>query len=246
MNVELIDFTGAGRPDEEWHAAHILLFTKNTRLTMTAEGLAEVAARSEADKLTSLEYMATTIPSSWEFVSLTFLISGVTRAAAQQITRTRNASYAMQSQRVVDMTGAEVINPFYPGSFAQKVFQQSADIALAHYKELLTAGADKQDARGILPLNVTTNLVARYTFRSFVDLVRARSSLRTQGEYADLVAGMKEIVEGVWPWSAPFFRPRHESAIRLIESAVEELGMEVGGGAGWKLAKAADLLRSEG
>jgi len=85
----LIDFTGKGTPNPAWHAADILIFTKSTRLTMAPEGLEQIERLPEETKLKELEQMAKTIPSSWEFVDLTFLFSGVTRACAQQITRTR-------------------------------------------------------------------------------------------------------------------------------------------------------------
>lgn len=245
MNVELIDYTGKGRPDEQWHAANMLIFTKRTRLEMRAEGLADVRAMSEGEKLEELEYMASTIPSSWEFVSVTFLISGVTRAAAQQITRTRSASYAMQSQRVADVSGAAVRNPFSVNSPAWHEFNAAAEDAMAAYDRLITAGADRQDARGILPMNVTCNLVARYNLRSLVELVRSRSSLRTQGEYAQVARLMRTEVEAAWPWAEEFFRPKHDIAIQVLEDAAQSLGLEVGRGVAWKIAKAADLIRSE-
>lgn len=241
--VELIDFTGKGRKDERWRAAHLLMFTKATRLELKPGLMAEIEAMSEKAKTEQLAYMATTIPSSWEFADLTFLISGVTRAAAQQITRTRTASFAMQSQRVVDVRDAAVTNPFEPSDPNHDDFEAIANCALEGYQHLIKNGATRQNARGVLPMNVTTNLVAKYNLRSFADLVAARESLRTQSEYAEVVAQMKSAVLSVWPWAEAFLRPRHATAVAELDKLVQQVGLATGHGVGWQLAKIADLLR---
>lgn len=241
--VELIEFTGKGRPDENWHAADILIFTKQTRLEMSPSLFEDVEGWSEETKTKELAYMAGTIPSSWEFVDLTFLISGVSRAAAQQITRTRTASYAMQSQRVTDVSSANVVNPHPAGSVLWKEFDVLAFMALNNYKRHHEGGSPLQDARGLLPMNVECNLVAKYNLRSLVDLCRARASLRAQGEYSDIADQMKAAVLEVWPWAEPFFAHPLDSAIAMLEEAAQETGIETGKGTGWKIAKAIDLLR---
>lgn len=243
--VELIDFTGKGRIDEKWHAADLLIYTKNARLGLDAGRLEHIKQLDEKTKMSELEYMATTIPSSWEFADVTFLISGVSRAAAQQITRTRTGSYAMQSQRVVDVSGGfEAVNPF-DDEVKSEEFEDAVDDSLANYQRLISAGASPGDARGVLPMNSGCNLIAKYNLRSFVELMRSRESLRTQGEYRDIAGDMKKAVLKVWPWSESFFVPKNTTAIRLLESAAQEFGITVAQGAGWKIAKAIDLLRKE-
>lgn len=243
--VELIDFTGKGRADERWHAAHILMFTKATRLNMSPDVLTDIQQMTDDEKMEQLEYMSKTIRSSWEFASVTFLISGVSRAAAQQITRTRQASYAMQSQRVTDVHDAEVMNPYKPGTHAHQSFTAAAEQALKSYEDQVKSGCALQDARGILPMNITSNLVVRYNLRALVDLITARKSLRTQGEYAAVIRQMESAVHSTWPWSRAFFEPPHATAISELESVVEELGLTTGSGPGWRVAKAIDLLRKD-
>lgn len=241
--VALIDYTGKGRADEMWHAAHLLMFTKATRLNMSPDLLADIQSMSEHQKMEELRYMATTIPSSWEFASVTFLISGVSRAAAQQITRTRQASYAMQSQRVTDVSGARVMNPYKPGTAAHQQFNSAVDASLAAYTDQLEDGCAPQDARGLLPMNIHTNLVARYNLRALVDLVTARKSMRTQGEYSLVVHAMEREVLAAWPWAQGFFDSKNQKALDILEQAADEAGIETGTGVGWKIAKAMDLLR---
>lgn len=244
--VLLIDYTGKGRHDQAWHAANILLFTKNTRLEMDPGLLKAIEEDWTRDKKREeLEYMARTIPSSWEFVDLTFLIKDVSRATAQQITRTRTGSYAMQSQRVTDVREAGVVNPFDEGSELSRRFSMAAEHSFKRYQAMIGLGAALQDARGMLPLATQCNLVTKYNLRSFVELIRARASLRTQGEYHDIADQMKALTLGAWPWSEPFFVPPHEHAIEILEGVVREEfhDMEPGKGAGWDIAKAIDLLR---
>lgn len=243
--VELLEYTGKGRPDQEWHAADVLIFTKSTRLQMDGAGLEAIKVMPQEQKLQELAYMAGTIPSSWEFVELTFVIHGVSRAAAQQITRTRTASYAMQSQRVTDLSAACVVNPLDPEALPEEhaAYEASVETIMGEYRDAIAAGLEPQDARGLLPMNVECSLVAKYNLRSLVDLLRARSSLRAQGEYADIADQMKAAVLEVWPWAQAFFIHPLDHAIGLLEEVAQELGVTPGTGAGWQIAKAIDLLR---
>jgi len=242
-NAQLIDYTGKGREDEKNHAANILIFTKSTRLNMSAGLFKEIQNFSQEKRLEELAYMASTIPSSWEFIDVTFLLSDVTRASAQQITRTRTGSYAMQSQRVVDMSKGAVRNPYSLDSQLYHDFERASKMSLDSYERFISNGSDKQSARGILPMNINCNLVCKYNFRSFVELMLARQSLRVQGEYADLATEMKESVIAAWSWSEVFFESRFDKGIAMLEKIAKEIQIETGTGNGWDIAKAIDLLR---
>lgn len=237
MRVSLINFTD--------NARDLLIFTKQTRLNMSPDLMAEIAAWPEDKKNAELEYMSRTIPSSWEFIDMTFLVSGISRACAQQMTRTRNASFAMQSQRVTDVSSMDIHEPerIVDDKVHLGTYRAAVGAALGSYKRLIEAGVTPEDARGVLPMNITCNLVAKYNLRAFVDLMKTRTSLRAQGEYADVARAMKDCVLTVWPWAKPFFADKHATAIEMIEKVAQEIGLTPGKGAGWELAKAADLLR---
>lgn len=248
--VSLLYYTGkgsgTGMEDFTDDAAELLVFTKNTRLNMTPDGFDELMEKLGYDGMKrELSAMAETIPSSWEFVDVVFNLTEVSRACAQQITRTRTGSYAMQSQRVVNMDGFG----FHTGpSIAEAPpLKELYDAHMANtnsvYNTLTVLGAKPQDARGILPMDIHCNMVAKYNLRSFVDLVLARRSLRTQDEYADIVDQMYNVVIAAWPWAAPFFVTKFDGAIKLLEEAAQEIGITTGTGPGWKIAKAIDLLR---
>ena len=238
MKVSLITHTP--------HPLDVLMFTKSTRLEMNPDLLVAIAGKTDKEKADEIAYMAKTIRSSWEFIDIIFLVEGITRATAQQMTRTRNASFAMQSQRVADVSKMTISCPFESGSEDYRKFMHAARVARTTYVDLLEGGAPKQDARGILPINITTNLVAKYNLRNFVDLVVARESLRVTDEYVDVVRDMKALVLAEMPWAEPFFVSKYDMAVGMLEVLAKKAGITPGEGDGWELAKVIDLLRSTG
>lgn len=241
MTTQLIYFTGKGTADEQYFAARLLAFTKSTRLQMTPDGLDKFMTMPLDALQKELAYMASTIASSWEMVDLIFSINDVSRACAQQMTRTRTASYAMQSQRVTDMRDVTFHIPSDLDPAIKSTYKHCLQKSLVDYQNLVANGVSLENARGVLPMNSNCNLIAKYNLRSWVDLVRARDSLRVQGEYQAVVRAMKEEVLAVWPWAATFIEPKGAQAISLIEEVAAELPPEKK----VKLAKAADLLKKE-
>jgi thymidylate synthase ThyX len=241
--VSLIHYTGEGHPDQ-FYAARLLAYTKNTRMNMTPDGWKEFLQNKPIGEiLKEVNYMATTIPSSWEFVDVIFAVNDISRATAQQMTRTRNATFAMQSQRVSDMSQVTWDHG------KNHLLDQAIQNGINEYSDLVEAEVPLEDARDALPIGVHCNLVVKYNLRSFVDLARARDSLRVQGPYVEVVRQMKELLLDVWPWAAPFFEPKDKKAIVMIETVARELaamGGEQGAmykGLSGQLAKAADLLK---
>lgn len=234
MKVTLIDFTGKGHTDPAHYAAALLAFTKNTRLNMTAGGLNDFLSKSKEDLDKELSYMANTIPSSWEFVDYTFMIEGVTRAFTHQFVRTRTASFAQQTMRVLDVsTGPgwdylagptivpleELKNKHLEADKLKRsdAFHTTMDFIAKAYKEMIENGAAIEDARGVLPTNILTNIVAKMNMRTFVEMARKRSSSRTQGEYRDVLEQMKVSVREVHPWIDFFIDRDIDRAIADLE-----------------------------
>lgn len=264
--ITLIHYTGKGHLDP-LYAAKLLAFTKETRLQMTPGGFDAFMMKPAVEILDALKYMSNTIPSSWEFVDVVFLINNLSRTTAQQVTRSREvafgpeverkASFAMQSQRVTDMSDVTWDLPGDPRfddvgtpdpTPSQETFQEAMSTAVQYYSELVEHGMSLEDARDLLPGGVHCNLVAKYNFRTFVEMIRARNSLRVQGPYRSIVLQMKAAVLEVWPWAEPFFVPKQSKAISLLEEVALELKQQEGAmyqGAAGKLAKAADLLKGE-
>lgn len=198
MKVTLISHTQ--------EAENILLFTKATRLTLSPGLLDEIRAKSHEEKMENLEYMANTIPSSWEFVSYTFLVEGVSRAYTHQQVRTRAASYAQQTMRVLNMNEFDYV--YTEKNLSSPKALEAINVCLkvikSTYAHLVHIGQPPEDARGILPTNIATNIVCQFNLRTFVDLAKSRTGGRTQNEYQSVINAMVDEVLKVHPWVEKF------------------------------------------
>ncbi|TXH50796.1 MAG: FAD-dependent thymidylate synthase [Desulfurellales bacterium] len=219
-------------------AENLLIFTKATRLTLSPGLLDQIRSASHEDKMRELEYMANTIPSSWEFVDYVFLVEGVSRAYTHQQVRTRAASYAQQTMRVLDMgkydyvyTDGNRANPE-----AMEVIESVNTIIQDAYRHLLSLGQAVEDARGILPTNISTNIVCKFNLRTFVDLAKARTGGRTQSEYQKVVNAMVDEVLRVHPWAEKFLFQQGRDYFAEIEAFAQR---EYGG----NLLKKGELLK---
>lgn len=210
-------------------AAALLIFTKRTRLEMSPALLdaTKQLVRDDPDwAYEELSYMAKTIRSSWEFLDYTFVISNVSRACAQQITRTRHASFAMQSQRVTNMSNVTFHCPetMYPR--ARRRYVAALEAAMDAYDEFTDPDdpiATLEDARNVLPNGTHCNLVAKYNLRTLADLLVARTSPRAQGEYATVAKLMRQKLTDMHPWVEAFLEPRSATAVTMCDDLVEEL-----------------------
>ena len=190
MNVSLLSHT----PD----ALNLLLRTKNTRLKFDSDP----NTWSDVQRAEHLAYMRDTIKSSWEFVDYIFQIDGVTRAFTHQLVRTRTGSYAQESQRTVDVRDNDVLPPdTEPDAWANAVQQ-----VMGAYSSMIEAGVPAQDARGILPTNITTSIIAKFTLSTLSDMARVRLCVRTPGEYQQVFRAMRSAVLAVHPWAEDFIQ----------------------------------------
>lgn len=229
LKVQLIDYTGAGAEDPARHAANVLVFTKQTRLEMEVLLFKEIEGWSDAKIKEELEYMANTIPSSWEFVEYKFLISNVTRAFTHQFVRTRTGSYAQQTMRVLDVKGWTygTGRTLWENDKARLDYDEGMARIAGIYGQLIEDGVAIEDARGILPTNIQTNIVAKFDLRSLADVARKRASSRTQGEYREVLTAMLAEVVRVHPWAAMFLTRTFDKAAKELENAINALGPEV-------------------
>lgn len=249
MKVTLIDYTGAGSSDPARYAASRLVFTKQTRLEMQPGLLAEIEGWPWEKLEEELKYMANTIPSSWEFLDYTFLITQVTRAYTHQQVRTRTASFAQQTLRVLNVKGWT----YGTGPSIEKdpVKKDCYDRTMAEidraYNWLIENGAEIEDARGVLPTNIHTNIVAKFNMRTFVEMVRKRSSPRTQGEYRAVLDGMVEAVREVHPFIDFFINRTFDVAAKELDAEIKRLQQAglLGPETATKMIKLVDQMRMQ-
>jgi len=233
--VELISYTP--------QAESLLIRTKNTRLLHEESPTLKMTME---DMEKELDYMSNTIPSSWEFVSYTFLIKNVSRAFTHQFVRTRNGSYAQQSMRVVDKSDFDYVytkrNLDDPRAYA--VINEVLEKIKWGYRTLIEMDQPVEDARGILPTNISTNIVAKFNLRTLSELAASRTGGRTQNEYQEVMNRMADEVIKVHPWAEKFLFKKPRDYFKQIEEFAEE---EYGGDLlkKGKLLKIVDQMRKE-
>jgi thymidylate synthase (FAD) len=171
----------------------------------------------------NLRLMADTNPGSWEFVSLIFLIEDVTRAFTHQLVRTRHASYAQQTQRILNMSNFKYrTGPSLNGA-NKEMYEHTMGEIKDTYEDLVDSKeADIEDIRGILPTDIFTNITISINFRNFVNLVRKRSSGRVGGEYRQVLDQMVIAVEKIYPWAYLFIKNDELKARKDLQNMIYE------------------------
>jgi len=121
-----------------------------------------------------------------EFVSTVWALKGVSRALQQQLTRHRTAAYSIQSLRIVERrkfaSDGDFIQPPRTSSDDLRYWLSMKAIEV-EYNRLLNEGFAAEDARGVLPLNITSPITMSISLRGLSSLLSARLCRLTQGEF---------------------------------------------------------------
>jgi thymidylate synthase (FAD) len=190
--------------------------------------------------------MSKTIPSSWEFVDYTFMLEDVTRALTHQLVRTRTASYAQQTMQILDVRGFgyEVGPSLEKNAQAAKLYVSCMEDINETYKTLVDMGVDIEDARGVLPTHIHTNIVMKASLRTYVDLFHSRISPRNYGAIANLCRMMRDKILEVHPWARVFLDRDVDHAMEELDQLVKALPMDNDpGGDKFKILKLVDQIR---
>ena len=125
-----------------------------------------------------------------EHVSFTFELV-TTRAIANQIVRHRMAAYCQESMRYVRMDrktgGLPVIAPYQFDNWpeeAKKLWLESVQVSEDNYMDLLKMKIKAEDARGVLPLDTATVLVATWNLRELLHILYHPVSGRCTNSHA--------------------------------------------------------------
>lgn len=150
----------------------------------------------------------------FEMVNTVWKIEGASRAFQQQLTRTRDAAYSIQSLRIVplekfadnkDYTKSSKIltNPK-----ANKLYDETMNFIQKRYKELIKIGCPTEDARGILPLNVHSPITMNINLRFLYHMLELRFCDNTQEEYREVAKQIKaEVTKKMHPLLAKPMQP---------------------------------------
>lgn len=132
--------------------------------------------------------------SVFEHVSVTWKISGISRACSHQLVRHRLASFCQLSQRyVVVNTDADwyVIPPSTRDD--DRMLEEYASEmwrCAEYYKSLLDDGMKPEDARYVLPEATKTDIIVTMNLREFMSFYKARSDKAAQWEIRELAEDM--------------------------------------------------------
>lgn len=211
MKVTLVNYTR--------DALETMIFSKSTRLNMSPNLYQEIIKWPQEKKYEEAEYISNTIKSSWEFVDYIFLIEGVSRAFTHQFVRNRQGSYAQQTMRMLDVHGFEyTTGPSFEDDYeSAQLYHDTMYTIDAVYQDLIKAGIPAEDARGILPTNIHTNIMVKYNLRTLSELIASRSSPRTQGEFREVMERMNSEVLRVHPWAELFLENKKVKAAKLLD-----------------------------
>ncbi len=190
--VELINFT----PE----AVALLVYTKSSRLKAGAT-LDDVKAMTDAERGEHLSYMFDTIQTSFEMVDYVFVIKNVSRAFTHQVVRTRTASFQQQTMRAVDVRDHTYLQPT-----DSVYYTMACDDSLEKYSRMIDAGVSIQDARGVLPTAIHTEIIMKANLRTLSQMASTRLCKRTQGEYQDVFKLLVKAVLAIHPWAEPLLR----------------------------------------
>jgi thymidylate synthase (FAD) len=136
-----------------------------------------------------------------EHASVTFEITGISRACSHQLVRHRIASYSQESQRYVDMSEPEFVVPpsVAENPQAQEVWDEFMDTVADTYHQLRELGVRKEDARFVLPNAAATRLIVTMNFRSLRHLFAVRCDKAAQWEIRALALEMLRQVHELAP-----------------------------------------------
>jgi len=128
-----------------------------------------------------------------EHSSITFLIKGISRSCLAQLTRHRIASYSVMSMRYVDYSDRSPVIPskIEDNSEALSLYQKIINKSNEAYNELIDKGINKEDARFILPIGSSCDLVLTMNARSLLDFFSKRLIPKAQWEIRELAKLMK-------------------------------------------------------
>jgi thymidylate synthase (FAD) len=157
-----------------------------------------------------------------EHLTYTFAIEGVSRSLLAQLTRHRQFSFSVQSQRYVKFGSQDRSQGFdyvTPPSISAKTESEHDDVLSAHsdyetamamlqcvYDRMRAAGVPAEDARYVLPNAAATNLVMTGNLRALIEFYGKRNErTHAQWEIAALSEAIKREVTAVDAWVAPFF-----------------------------------------
>lgn len=180
--------------------------TASARLCYSDEGAHKIIEHvDEKTKKGLIKHLLTSgHTSTFEHVTFTFSIEGISRICTHQLVRHRIASYSQKSQRYnTEYFSDDVV--IYPESIknapeeVKQLYFNSFKRSYEDYKKLLDLGIKKEDARYVLPHGWETKIVVTMNARALHNFFSLRLCKRSQKEIHELAKHMLVEVRKVAP-----------------------------------------------
>lgn len=141
-----------------------------------------------------------------EHASVTFDITGVSRACAAQLERHRLASYAERSYRYSIVPNERVMPASVVGF--EDEYRRICESAYTLYRRMISENVPPEDARYILPMAWTTDIVVTMNLRELKHFIALRTCNRAQSEIRDIATQMAFLLERIYPRLAVKWKPQ--------------------------------------
>ena len=161
--------------------------------------------------------------STLESCHFSFTVEGVSRALLAQLTRHRQLSFSVQSQRynkfssdsrsggfgyVTPKTVEEdtKVGDGYHEPAMRDLFRGYMEQIQSMYDEMIHLGIPQEDARAVLPNAATCNLVTSGNLRAWLEFYSKRKKGNgAQAEIAEFAERIKDAIVAVEPWTKDYF-----------------------------------------
>lgn len=161
----------------------------------------------ETAKLWLADMTKTTLSAGLEFIDLHFLFEGVTRAFTHQLVRQRTAVFVQESMRFAVKTDAQWEVAIPPSIAALKednpqrlVWEDAVAHTTIRYNALIDSGVPAEDARGLLPTNITTKVHYKTNLRNLADHAGMRLCSQAQYEWKQVWRGIVKALQDRHDW----------------------------------------------
>lgn len=157
-----------------------------------------------SDDLSYIKLLGLNSEKCLDFITISVDFKNMSRIITQQVTRHRNA-ITQESQRYVNYSTAKFNSPdkfkdkydkniTYKTTFGKYSLDELGQLLTVVYRDLVSQGIDKEDARGYLPQNIQCGkLFMTFTLRSLLVFLNLRTDPHAQAEvrqYAEKLADL--------------------------------------------------------
>lgn len=152
--------------------------------------------------------------STLESCHFSFAVEGVSRALLAQVTRHRQLSFSVQSQRY-NKFSSDSRSGGFTYVIPEKIFDDDINLSAfesamreiqEYYNYLIRNGVPQEDARAVLPNAAATNLVMTLNLRTALEFYAKRKPGNgAQNEITQLAEAIKNEITAVEPWTVKFF-----------------------------------------